>query len=168
SAGRPADAETEATKAIAQGQGTAEIYAQRGFARNQLHNRRGAMADWEAALQRGLGSEQARNVRLALADAALAAKEPQRALGALRRLSLSYDTAIRRAYALQALGRKEESIREFRAAERLAITAVQRDEALRAQINTLLELQKKPEARALFDQAIARGALSTMRDADLA
>jgi len=168
SAGRPADAEAEATKAISQGQGTAEIYAQRGYARNQMHNSRGAMADWETALQRGLGAEQARNVRLALADAALAAKDPQRALRALQRLPVSYETAIRRAYALQALGRKQESIPEFRTAERLAITAVQRDEALRAQINTLLELQKKPEARALFDQAIARGAFSTMRDADLA
>ena len=168
SAGRPADAEVAASRAIAQGQGTAEIYAQRGYARNLQHNSRGAMADWETALQRGLPPDQARNVRLSLADAALAAKEPARALRALQKPPVSYETAIRRAYALQALGRKEESIAEFRTAERLGATVVQRDEALRAQINTLLELKRKPEARAIFDRAIAHGRLRTMRDADLA
>jgi len=105
SAGRAAEAETEASRAIAEGHGTAEIYAQRGYARNTRHNLRGAMTDWEAALQRGLPPEQARNVRLSLADAALAEKDPQRALRALQRVPSSYDTAIRRAYALQALGR---------------------------------------------------------------
>lgn len=167
-AGRPAEAEAEATKAINQDGGTAEIYAQRGYARNLQHNVRGAMTDWETALQRGLSPDQARNVRLSLADAALGAKEPLRALRALQRLPTSYDTAIRRAYALQALGRKEESLPEFRTAERLAPIGEQRDGALRAQINTLLELGRKPEARALFDLAVARGRLGSMRDADRA
>lgn len=167
-AGRPAQAEAEATKAINQGGASADVYAQRGYARNLQHNARGAMADWEKALQNGLAPDQSRNVRLSLADAALAAKEPLRALRALQRLPISYDTAIRRAYALQALNRKEESLPEFRTAERLAITDVQRDGALRAQINTLLELKRKPEARTLFDQAMARGRLRTIREADVA
>lgn len=167
SAGRPAEAELAASQAITRGHASAEIYAQRGYARNLQHHSKGAMTDWETALQRGLPPEQARNVRLSLADAALAAKEPARALRALQALPLGYETAIRRAYALQALGRKEESLPAFRAAERYAATPVQRDEALRAQINTLLELQRKPEARALFDQAIARGAFSTIREADV-
>ncbi|MBI5261815.1 MAG: tetratricopeptide repeat protein [Bradyrhizobium sp.] len=168
STGRPGDAEAEATKVINQGQASGEVFAQRGFARKLQHKDRAAMADWEAALQRGLSAEQARNVRLALADAALAAKEPQRAQRALERLPTSYDTAVRKAYALQAMGRKEESLPHFKIAERLAPTGAQRDDALRAQINTLLELERKPEARALFDQAVARGQLSSMRDADLA
>jgi len=168
SAKRPAEAEAAATQAIAQGAGNPEILAQRGYARNLQHNTRGAMADWEAALQRGLPPDQTRNVRLSLADAALAAKEPMRALRALKNLPTSYDRAIRRAYALQSLGRKQESLAEFSTAQQLAATTVQRDDALRARINTLLELQRKAEARALFDQAIAQERLGTMRDADLA
>jgi tetratricopeptide (TPR) repeat protein len=168
SAGRPAEAEQEATKVINQGNASGEIYAQRGHARNLQHNTRGAMADWETALQRGLSFEQSRNVRLSLTDAALAAKEPLRALRALQNLPASYDTMIRKAYALQALGRKEESLAAFKAAAQMPATSTQRDGALRAQINTLLELKRKPEARVLFDQAIAQGRLGSMRDADLA
>ncbi len=167
SAGRPGEAETEATKAINAGHPNAEIYAQRGYARSKLKNFNGAMSDWETALKQGLPSGQARNVRLSLADAALTSNEPLRALRALHKLAVSYDTAIRKAYALQALGRKEESLPEFRTAERLATTAVQRDGALRAQINTLVELDRKPEARVLFDQAIAHGKLTSIRDADV-
>lgn len=168
SAGRPAAAEAEATRIINQGQANAEIYAQRGYARKQQNKDRAAMADWEAALQRGLLGEQARNLRLSLADAALAAKEPQRALRALERLPASYATAIRKAYALQALGRKQESLPQFKIAERLAPTSAQRDDALRGQVNTLLELGQTAEARIIFDQALARGQLSSIRDADLA
>jgi tetratricopeptide (TPR) repeat protein len=167
-AGRPVQAEAEATRAINQGGAGAEVYAQRGYVRNLLHNARGAMADWETALQSGLAPDQSRNVRISLADAALAAKEPLRALRALQRLATSYDTAIRKAYALQALNRKEASLPEFRTAEKLAITDVQRDGALRAQINTLLELDRKAQARALFDQAVARGRLRSIREADVA
>ena len=168
SAGRPAEAEQEATKVINLGNASGEIYAQRGYARNLQHNTRGAMADWETALQRGLSFEQSRNVRLSLADAALAAKDPLRALRALQNLPASYDTMIRKAYALQALGRKEESLVAFKAAAQMPATSTQRDDALRAQINTLLELKRKPESRVLFDQAIAQGRLGSMRDADLA
>ncbi len=168
SAGRPAEAEQEATKVINQGNASGDIYAQRGYARNLQHNTRGAMADWETALQRGLSFEQSRNVRMSLADAALAAKEPLRALRALQNLPASYDTMIRKAYALQALGRKEESLAAFKVAAQMPATSTQRDDAQRAQINTLLELKRKPEARVLFDQAIEQGRLGSMRDADLA
>jgi tetratricopeptide (TPR) repeat protein len=168
SANRPAEAEAEATKVIAQGNASAEIYAQRGYARNLQHNGLGAMADWETALQRGLSNDQSRNVRLSLADAALAAKQPLRALRAIQKLPTSYDTAIRKAYALQALDRKEEALPQFKIAERLATTNEQRDGALRAQINTLSELGRKPEARTMFDHAIARGRLTSIRDADIA
>jgi tetratricopeptide (TPR) repeat protein len=167
-AGRPAEAEAAATQAIKDGIAGAEIYAQRGFARAKLDNPRGAMSDWEAALARGLPAEQARNARLALADAALKTKDPQRALRALPRSSSDYDFAIRRAYAYQGLGRKEEALREFRSAGRLAATAVQRDGAIQAEINTLLELERKPEARVLFDAALAHGYLRTIREADVA
>ena len=167
SAGRPAEAEAEATKAIDAGHSGAEIYAQRGYARAKLKKFGGAMSDWETALRRSLPPTQAHDVRLALADAALASHDPMRALRALQKLAVSYETAIRRAHALQALGRKEESLVEFKLAERFARTAVHRDGALRAQINTLVELDRKPEARVLFDQAIAQGRLGSIRDADL-
>ncbi|KRQ94757.1 hypothetical protein CQ12_04310 [Bradyrhizobium jicamae] len=166
-AGRPGEAEAEATKAIEAGHSSAEIHAQRGYARSKLRKFSGAMSDWETALKRGLPPTQAHDVRLALADAALASNDPMRALRALQKLSVSYETAIRKAYALQALGRKEESLAEFRTAERLAKTAMQSDGALRAQINTLVELERKPEARVLFDQAIAQGRLGSIRDADI-
>ena len=168
SAGRTADAEAAADDAINRGQGTAEIYAQRGYIRNLQHKRPGAMADWEAALQHGLPPGQAQKVRLALADGFLAAKQPLRALRALQPLPTSYERAIRRAYALQALGRREESVSEFKTAERLAATRAMRDGALRAQINTLIELKRNAEARTRFDRALAAGGLSTIADADVA
>ena len=167
SAGLSAEADAEATKAIATGHANAEIFAQRGYARNKLRNFRGAMADWESALKLGAPSAQAVNIRLALADAAMASNEPMRALRALQKLAVGYDPVIRKAYALQALGRKEESLQEFSTAERLATTAIQRDGALRARIGTLVELDRKPEARVLLDQAIAQGNLNTIRDADI-
>lgn len=167
-AGRPAEAEATATRAIAEGLANAEIYAQRGFARSRIGNDRGAMADWETSLARGLPAEQVRNVRLALVDTALKTKEPQRALRTIPRGGLDYEFTIRRAYANQGLGRKEEALRDFRSAERLSSIAVQRDGAIQAQINTLLELDRKPEARAIFDVAIARGQLRSIRDADVA
>jgi Flp pilus assembly protein TadD len=167
SAGLLADAEVEATKAIKTGRANAEIYAQRGYARNKLGNFSGAMSDWETALKQGIPPAQAHNVRLSVADAASASNEPMRALGALQKLRTGYDTAIRKAYAFQALGRKQESLSEFKTAERLAVTAVQRDAALRARIGTLVELERKPEAKLLLDQAIAQGKLNTIRDADI-
>ena len=167
SAGLLAEADAEATKAINTGRANAEIHAQRGYARNKLRNFNGAMADWETALKRGLPPTQAQNVRLSLADAAVASNEPARGLRAIQKLPVGYETAIRKAYALQALGRKEESLSEFRTAERLALTAVHRDGALRARIGTLVELDRKPEARILLDQAIAQGKLNTIRDADI-
>ena len=167
SAGSPAEADVEATRAINAGRANAEIYAQRGYARSKLRNVSGAMSDWENALKQGVPSAQAHNIRLSLADAALASNEPARVLRALAKLPTGYETAIRKAYALQALGRKEESLAEFRTAERLAISAVQRDGALRARIGLLVELGRKPEARILLDQAIAQGRLNTIRDADI-
>lgn len=167
-AGRPAEAEATASRAIAEGVIDAEIYAQRGFARSRIGNDKGAMADWETALARGLPGDQIRNVRIALVDTALKAKDPQRALRSFPRVGLDYDFTIRRAYAYQALSRKEEALRDFRSAERLSVTNVQRDGAIQAQINTLLELDRKPEARAIFDAAIARGQLKSIRGADVA
>ena len=168
SAGRPAEAEATATKAIADGLATPEIYAQRGFARSRIQNERGAMSDWETALKGGLPSDQVRTVRLALVDMALKVRDPARALRALPRTGLDYEFTIRRAYAYQALARKEDALRDFQSAERLAGTNVQRDGAIQAQINTLLELDRKPEARAIFDAALARGQLRSIREADLA
>lgn len=167
-AARPAEAEATANRAIADGVANAEIYAQRGFARSHNGNDRGAMADWEIALARGLPIEQVRNVRLALIDTALKTKDLQRALRSIPRAGLDYEFTIRRAYAYQGLGRKEEALRDFRSAERLSVTNIQRDGAIQAQINTLLELDRKPEARAIFDAAIARGQLRSIRDADVA
>jgi hypothetical protein len=167
SAGLLTDAEAEATKAINTGRANGEIHAQRGYARNKLRNFSGAMSDWDMALKQGIPPAQAENVRLSLADAALASNDPVKALQALQKLPVGYDTAIRKAYALQALGRKEESLSGFRTAERLASTAVQRDGALRTRIGTLVELNRKPEARILLDQAIAQGKLNTIRDADI-
>jgi hypothetical protein len=168
STGRTAEAEAEATAVINRGNATADVYAQRGYARNLQHKLPGAMSDWEEALRRGLPPDQSQNVRLALADAALTEKQPQRALRALQRSPTNYETSIRRAYALQALDRAEDALAQFRIAERMAATGVQRDGALRALIGILVQLGRKPEARSAFDQATARGQLRTIREADLA
>jgi tetratricopeptide (TPR) repeat protein len=168
SAGRTAEAEAEATAVINRGDATAGVYAQRGYARNLQHKLPGAMSDWEEALRRGLPPDQSQHVRLALADIALTEKQPQRSLRALQRLPTNYETSIRRAYALQALDRKGDALAQFKIAERLAATDVQRDDALRALISILVQLGRKPEARSAFDQAIRHGQLRTVREADLA
>ena len=65
--------------------------------------------------QAGLTAEQKRSARLALADVALAAKNPKRWLDALSPLARerSYDVAARRGFALQALGRQDEALAAF-------------------------------------------------------
>ena len=166
-AGRPADAEVAASRAIAQGQGTAEIYAQRGYARNLQQIR---VARWLTG--RPLCSAGCRRIRRGTFGCRWRMPpSPQRSVARTTRPSedareLRHGDPPR----LRPAGARSQgkSIAEFRTAERLGATVVQRDEALRAQINTLLELKRKPEARAIFDQAIARGRLRTMRDADLA
>ena len=132
---RPARrAEAEATKAQC-GASTAEIYAQRGYAEN-LQNFRGAMSDWETALQRGLPPDQARNVRLSLAELPspqrirCARCAPFRSAGELRH----GDPQGLCPASARSQGRIHRRIPDCRAP---GTTAVQRDEALRAQINTL-------------------------------
>jgi tetratricopeptide (TPR) repeat protein len=167
SSGRLAEAEAEASRLIQQGDAGGDIYVLRGNTRNQRHNYQGAMTDWETALKRGLAPDQSRNVRLSLADTALTAKEPLRALRALQNIPVSYDSAIRRAYAFLALDKKEEALKAFKVADRLASPGQQHDGTLRAQINLLLELGNKTAARALFDEAMTRGQLRSIREADL-
>ena len=165
-AGQADAAEREATRAIEQGFANPTIFAQRGYARQSQHNLSGAIADWETALKRGLSAKEATTVRLALADAALTRKQPRRALAALTGLPDSYDSAIRRAYALQALGEKDAALAAFDRAERMAPSAEKRDGALKARISILVELNRKEEARALLDDAIAKGRLRTISEAD--
>ena len=162
------EAEAAATDALSLGKSRAELLAQRGFARNQQRNISGAMADWDAALAEGLPAAQVRNVRLTLADAALSAKQPERALSAIGSLSSGYDSNIRRAYALQALGQKEEALAAFRLAEASARTGEQRSAAIKAVIALLIELDRKAEARALLADAGSQNQLGSVREVDLA
>ncbi|HEX2652541.1 MAG TPA: hypothetical protein VHN11_02695, partial [Xanthobacteraceae bacterium] len=162
---RPDEAEAAATVAITGGMARGELYALRGFARHQLHKYAGALSDWEMALELGVPGDQSRVVRLGIADAALSLKQPLRALRAIEKMPQSYEVLIRRGYAFEALGRKEEALAAFTLAARSRTTLVQRGDALRAEINVLVQLDRKAEARALFDKSLAQGLLKSINEA---
>ena len=111
-----------------------------------------------------------RSYRLLLADSALAAREPNRALDALAPLGSAqrHDVAARRGFALQALKRNEEAIAAFEVAARSARTLKERASALAAQLGLLVEVGRKEEARARFDEALTQGELTAMAAADVA
>lgn len=98
----------------------------------------------------------------------LAARQPKRALDAIGPLPASYEKAIRKAYALQAQGLKEEALVAFRQAGRLTLAQSGRATSIRAEIGILIELDRKEEARRVLASPASRDALSSVRKVDLA
>jgi Flp pilus assembly protein TadD len=147
------------------------LRAQRGYNNQRRGDYAAAAADFESALRSGLQSRsQSRNVRLALVDSSLAAQDPERALSVLAdfRDSESYEVAIRRAYALQALKRSEVAAEAFAIAGRNARNPRERATALSAELSLLAQAGHKIEARQRFDAALANGELVALSAADTA
>jgi tetratricopeptide (TPR) repeat protein len=170
SAGRqPKEAERAATAALSAHPEDGEILAQRGYLRMALRRHAAAADDFAAALGAGPSSFEAkRGLRLALADAALAAGQPQRALAALQGLhgERSYAVAARSGSILTALGRRDEALEAFRKAATHEATLQEKATAVRAEIGLLVDLGRKDEARQRFLQT--RDLLTPIPDLDLA
>jgi tetratricopeptide (TPR) repeat protein len=167
--GRLQEAEKAATKALSKHRGDGEILAQRGYIRAVLKRRGPAAEDFAAALLAGMSSVQtSRRLRLELADAALAAEQPQRALTALETLrsERSYAVAARTGYVLLALGRREEALEAFHNAGTYDASRPERAAAVRAEIGLLSDLGRGAEARQRFIET--QGHLTSLPDLDLA
>lgn len=171
SGNRPEAAEQAATEALARWPADAELLTQRGYARLRLGQPELALDDFTGALETGRPTaEQARARRLALADAALTANRPERALEALSPDAgeRSYPISSRRGYALLALDRREEALAAFVLAAGVAPTAADRARMVAAEIGALADLGRTDEARARFAQARDTGELAPLNTLDLA
>lgn len=170
-AGRLADAVQAATDALREVPRKAQLLMQRAYAYQKLGRQALAAQDFAAALREGgLPAAEVRNARLSLADAALAAKQPQRALDALAPLARerSYDIAARRAFALQALERHEEALAAFDLGTATARVPLDRATMERGAIGELVTLKRKDEARRRFLSALSAGDFAPFRPLDVA
>jgi Bacteriophage N adsorption protein A C-term len=170
-AGRTPEAERAATVALATFGRDGKILAQRGYLLQKLGRPAAAADDFAASLRTGRGAPlERRALRLALADAAQAAKQPQRALDALTALGDegSYAVTARRGFALTALKRNEEALVAFTQAGASAKTAAERSTAASARIGLLADLERKAEARQALADAVRRGDLAGLQDLDVA
>jgi len=169
--GRPAEAETIASEALARHPKDGVLLAQRGYLRQRAGKLDGAIADFEAAQASGaLDPERFRNITLALVDSHLAAGAPQRALDVLAPYAKTADYAVqaRRGYALQAAGRTEGALGAFDQAYDLAGTPAERVAMLRGAVSCLAALDRRKEAEARVAETRARGDLDGAAAADLA
>lgn len=170
-AGHLSEADQLATDALAQSPRDAAMLAQRGYVRQRLGKFAAAADDFAAALQADEAKAlDRRTVSLGLADAALATKQDQRALDALQPYASeqNYAIASRRAFALLALGRKDEALAAFGIAARLAKTAQERATMVKAQIGLLADLGRTTEAKTRFAQALSDGSLDAASNLDVA
>lgn len=170
-ANRVAEAEIVANKALDRAPDDVNLRLQRGYLRQRLGRFGPAMDDLSWALkQSGLTASQKRSARLALADAALAAKNPKRALDALSPLAgeRSYDVAARRGFALQALDRQAEALDAFRSALFKTRIPSERVAMVRGEISALVALGRKDEAKERFVAARSSNDLSGLKNLDMA
>jgi tetratricopeptide (TPR) repeat protein len=170
-AGQRSEAERVANAALNTFPRDAKLLAQRGYVRQQLGKPAAAAVDFTAALRTGAGSSyERRNLRLALADAALAASQPQLSLDTLTALGndRGYAVASRRGFALAALKRHKEAEAAFAQAAAAAKSASERSIATSARIGLLVDLDRRIEADQALSDAIANGQLAGLQDLDIA
>lgn len=170
-AGRFSDAVQAAGEALARVPRKAQLLVQRAYAYQKLGRQALAAQDFAAALRDGgLPPAEVRNVRLSLADAAQAAKDPQRALDALAPLARerSYDVAARRAFALEALDRHEEALAAFELGAATARSPADRATMERGAIGELVTLKRKDEARQRFLADLSANAFAPFPPLDVA
>jgi tetratricopeptide (TPR) repeat protein len=169
--GNLSEAERVASEVLSQDPANGAMLAQRGYVRQRLGRFAAAADDFTAALQAGLSSPaERRNVALSLADAAISAKQPQRAVDTLQPYAAekSYAVTSRLTFALLALDRKEEALAAARAAAELAATPQERATMAKAEINLLADLGHKTEARGRLERARSDGSLAAASDLDMA
>ncbi|WP_164738409.1 NfrA family protein [Aquabacter cavernae] len=170
-AGRFNEAVQAAGDALARVPRKAQLLVQRAYAYQKLGRQALAAQDFAAALREGsLPAAEARNARLSLADAAQAAKDPQRALDALAPLARerSYDVAARRAFALQALERHDDALAAFELGSATARSAGDRATMERGAIGELVALKRKDEAHQRFLTDMSAGVFVSFPPLDVA
>ena len=169
-AGLLPEADAAATEALARDPADWAVLVERGAVRWRQNRALDSAADFEAALKLGVPDATARSVRLALADAAAKAGQPQRVLDALAPYAAeqTYAIASRRGFALLALGQNDEALAAFDTALATAEPGREHDTATAAKIGVLANLGRRQEAAALFGQSLADGALDTLPDLDVA
>ena len=175
---QPQAAAEEANRALERWPGNAELLALRGDAGQRQGDAAKALDDYATALKSpGLTATQAHDWRLALADAALAAHEPEVALTALteltdlataRQAAPGYEINSRRGYVLLALNRPEEALTAFTTAQAQASHDTQRARMLAARLSTLIDLGRQEEAKREFNATLAEGSLDALPLADRA
>ena len=169
-AGRLVEADEAATEALARDPADGAVLAERGTIRWRQSRAQDAVNDFEAALKAGVPEASVRSVRLALADAAGKADEPQRVLDALAPYAdeRSYAVTSRRGFALLALGKHDEALAAFDTALATAEPGRERDVVTAAKIGVLANLDQRRAAAELFDQSLARNELTTLPALDVA
>jgi tetratricopeptide (TPR) repeat protein len=169
-AGLFAEADAAATEALARDPTDWAVLVERGTIRGRQNRALDSADDFEAALKLGVPEAQTRAVRLALADAAAKAGQPQRVLDALAPYAAeqSYSIAARRGFALLALGQNDEALAAFDTALATAAPGREHDTVTAAKIGVLANLGRRREAADLFGQSLANNGLSTLPDLDIA
>ncbi|HEY8615975.1 NfrA family protein [Phenylobacterium sp.] len=136
-----------------------------------------ARQDWTAAADRfgealalpGLDPAAARLARLGRFDALMSLKQPEEAARSLEGLAAdSYEVRSRLAMAADAARRPAEAAEAQAAAAELAPTAESKAYMLRGQVMSLVALQKRAEARRVFDAALRAGQLDASDPMDVA
>ena len=138
------------------------LYAARGYAEQRVGRPAAAAADFTLALANQPEATEERSLRLALADAALAAKDPARALAVLipDAAESSYDVASRRGFALLALDRPAEALEALKVTAASADTPEARGRIMSGEISALSKLGEQEQAQSLFKSALDSGAFS--------
>jgi tetratricopeptide (TPR) repeat protein len=169
-AGRLSEADAAATEALARDPADWALLAERGAVRWRQNRPADAADDYEAALKLGVPESRVRGIRLALADAAAKAGQPQRVLDALAPYAdeRSYAVASRRGFAQLALGKNEDALASFDAAVATAEPGRERDVVTAAKIGVLADLDQRRAAADLFAQSLANNGLGTLPDLDVA
>ncbi len=146
------------------------LFAARGYAEQRLGRSSAAADDFAAALAHRPAPGSVRGLRLALADAALAAKEPERALAAIApyRNETGYDIASRAA-SLSSRSTVRPKPRSPSAPPPRARRAPRRARScVSSEISALDAMGDKAAAKSTFTNAMATGALAAAAPADLA
>src|SRR5216683_1338047 len=169
-AGRLSEADDAATQALARDPTDWAILAERGAVRWRQNRAADAADDYAAALTLGVPEGRVRGIRLALADAAAKADQPQRVLDALAPYAddRSYAVASRRGFALLALGKNEDALASFDIAIAAAEPGREHDVVTAAKIGVLADLDRQREGAELFAQSLAKNELNTLPDLDVA
>ncbi|MBB3810672.1 bacteriophage N4 adsorption protein A [Pseudochelatococcus contaminans] len=170
SAGREAEAIREINTTFAQLGTDAQLLQQRGYLLLQANEPARAVDDFANALPLVKSPSERRTLLLAMADAATAADQPERALDALSLLgtSGSFDVAYRRGNILRGLERYDEALAAFTQAVTSAPTAEDRARAKAAQISAYVSLGQQSVARQLFETAKQTGELNALPALDVA